>query len=168
MFSQSQAGTLVTPSGKGEVAPSGISTLRAARLNLPLLRLFTAPVRPTQRSPASWSWRGHRRQPSMKGPSQQAPQSRLLVWVQHREMLLIRGIRSSFSTSPDHLHIILNYSSEVQTLCSPRQKQCSTSPGTGTSSTRQREDIPHPCPSLCHRLTLAIFTRRTMSTKHLL
>lgn len=121
MFSQGQAGTLVTPSGK--VAPSGISPLRAARLNLLLLRLFTATVRPTQRSPASWSWRGHRRQTQREGPKPAGPSvqaSSLGPAVQHREMLLIRGIRSSFSTSPDHLHINLNYSSEVQTLCSPQ------------------------------------------------
>ena len=62
-----------------------------------------------------------------------ALQSQLLASVQHQEMLLIRGIRSSSPASPSPLHINLNYNPKVQTLCSSRREQSPVSPGTGHS-----------------------------------
>lgn len=137
---------------RGSGTPWNPNLKKLAKFSLPLLRLVSTPRRPTEKPPNLGPGRGGAdTKPRVEGPSQQVFQSRLLaasVW--HREMLLIRGIQSSFPTSPNHLHINLNYSSEVQTLCSPRQDPCSASPDRqepGSSCIRQRCPYLTPAPA---------------------
>ena len=86
---------------------------------------------------------GPRAEPLLSGPSVQAA-----GLSRAEEMLLVRGIQSSFSTSPQAFTHQPELQPLVQTFCSPRQERSWPGQEPGIPFIRRRERTPQSCPCL--------------------